>query len=288
MNTAKVLIVSHDAGGAYLLSKWCRDWISRVRFSFYVSGPAIKIFNQAIPSANFTDHVDWSNINQVITSTGWQTDFEINAIQTAKKKRIYVVSYLDHWANYTERFLCEGKMVYPDEIWVADDEAMALAKNAFDSKVSRYRKIRNRHFCQIKSNIDHSVNKNTVLICLEPLRSEYSLIEAYDVLIDFLIGGFSSTTHIVIRDHPSNTETKLDYLVDRLDAYFNVTASENSLEQDLSSCRVVIGYQSSVLVYAIALGIDAYSYFPLDKMEPILPHVDITYISTLSGQKVDI
>ena len=114
MNTAKVLIVSHDAGGAYLLSKWCRDWDSRLDFSYYLAGPAVDIFSEAIEGINILDNVDWAEVTHVITTTGWQTEFEKQAINIANNKNIYVVSYLDHWANYLERFIYHGKSIFPD------------------------------------------------------------------------------------------------------------------------------------------------------------------------------
>ncbi len=288
MNLSKVLIVSHDAGGAFLLSKWCRDWASRLDFSFYLSGPAIDIFSEIFNDLDVVEHVDWNEVTQVITSTGWQTEFEKQAINAAKIKKLYVVSYLDHWANYRDRFEYLDSMVYPDEIWVADNDAMSIAKNVFGESISKFRKIRNRHFFQIKSNIDQTSNKNNVLICLEPIRTNYSLSEAYKELAQFLLERVDPNIDIVIRDHPSKTETNMDSLINMVSNHFNVAASENSLEQDLSDSKTVIGYQSSVLAYAVDLGIETYSFFPINKMEPILPHTDITYISTLASQKVDI
>ena len=41
------------------------------------------------------------------------------------------ISVLDHWVNYKERFIRGGELILPDEIWVCDNHALALAKKAF-------------------------------------------------------------------------------------------------------------------------------------------------------------
>ena len=83
---------------------------------------------------------------------------------------------------------------------------------------------------------------------------------------------------IVIRDHPSAINTGLSLLMKKLLVYFNVQISKNELWQDLAEAKIVMGYQSSVLVYASYLNMPAISYFPTYKLEPILPHKIIKYI----------
>ena len=143
---SNTLIVSHDAGGAFLLSKWCRDWENKCEFVYYLNGPAIDIFKNIIPDICNLENIDWKEVSRVITSTGWQTTFEVDAVKVAKNKGIYVVSYLDHWANYTSRFLIDGNLHLPNEIWVADNEAKLIAEKEFYNKPIEYRFIRNRHF----------------------------------------------------------------------------------------------------------------------------------------------
>lgn len=283
------LIVSHDAGGAFLLSKWCLSVSKYFNFEFYLSGPAIKIFSDLFLNIRVLSNPDFSKYSRVISSTGWQTDFEIKSIISAKNSNIYSVSYLDHWVNYLERFTVDGSVHYPDEIWCGDSESLKLAEVVFNGNVKKYRRINNRHILDIKSKYySFKCNKKSVLICLEPIRNGYSLASAYKYLSSYLKYHYSKNQSIIIRDHPSSTQTSVKLLYQLLQPYFKVTMSCESLEKDLSQAIAVFGYQSSVLVYALKLNIPAFSYYPSSIMEPILPHKDITYISTLSGQKVDV
>lgn len=279
MNLSKTLIVSHDAGGAFLLSKWCRDFRHKAEFEYHLKGPAIKIFKDVMPSIEVLEDVVWNKVTRVITATGWQTEFEISTIEKAKENGIYVVSYLDHWANYMERFSHNGSVILPDEIWLADREAMKVANNVFSKHSIKLRFIRNRHFSEIKLAVSNAPQKkDSVLICLEPIRNGYSLKEAYKVLKSHLINNYNEGKKIIIRDHPAGVDTGSGYLSQELSETFDVEFSKNTLEIDIANAERVYGYQSSVLAYASYLGVDVFSYYPKYLYEVILPHKDISYI----------
>ena len=279
MKDKPTLIVSHDSGGAFLLAKWCFSVRRYYEFDFYLSGPAIKIFSEVINNINLLSNPNFAEYTRVICSTGWQTDFELNSLITAKKTNVYSVAYLDHWVNYIDRFTLEGSVYYPDEIWCGDSEALRVAKSVFNGDVKKYRLINNRHLLDIKSKlINLNGSKKAILICLEPVRDGYSLKAAYNHLSSYLKRHYSKEQLIILRDHPSSAQTSLDYLYQELQSYFQVKLSCESLEKDLSQAMAVFGYQSSVLVYALNFNIPAFSYFPTSKMEPILPHKNIVYI----------
>ena len=67
----------------------------------------------------------------LISGTGWQSDLEHRARLLAHQLGIPSIAVLDHWSNYCERFRREGVEVLPDALWVADEEAAALATAAF-------------------------------------------------------------------------------------------------------------------------------------------------------------
>ena len=72
-------IVSHDAGGAEILSHWLKN--KKCFFSTVLKGPAIKIFkNNGIEITNYQliEGIEKSNI--VITGTSWQSNLEKEAI----------------------------------------------------------------------------------------------------------------------------------------------------------------------------------------------------------------
>lgn len=280
MNLKNVLIVSHDAGGANLLAYWCKDWEGKVNFIFKVEGPALKIFNKlGLAYSSLKSFPNSSLVDVVITSTGWQSNLEYDAILWANKNKITVSSYLDHWVNYESRFIRSGLKAMPNEIWVGDQDSLTLAKGVFKLTETKIRYIRNRYLARLKRQISHyPVDKKSILICLEPIRNNVSYEDVYERLIRYFLKERFLNMDIIIRDHPSGSSTGLLILKEKLTASFKFRVSDKELSEDLAQASIVVGYQSSVLVYAIYLHLTAISYYPSDKLEPILPHKAIKYI----------
>ncbi len=258
---------------------WCREWINKSVFIYKLSGPAVKIFyNLGLTGNSIVNYPDRESIDGVITSTGWQSDLEYNAIKWAIENDIPVSSYIDHWCNYRARFVRNDIECFPDEIWVGDDESLTFACDDFGLDVKKIRYIRNRYLADIKQKILlKNTIKKSILICIEPIRNGVKYEDVYSKLVVYLIGVSKKGAKVVIRDHPSNTDTGLSLLQAKLSSYFSVALSENELWEDLASAVAVVGYQSAVLAYACYLNVPAISYFP-QKLEPLLPHKNIEYI----------
>ncbi len=282
-----ILIVSHDAGGGNLLAYWCARWQSRANLIYMVSGPALEIFKSInLAKVCIEDYPSPASVDFVVTSTGWQSNFEYDTIKWAKQHHLPCASYLDHWVNYENRFRRGGVSLYPDEIWVGDQDARNLATEVFNFKRMKLRFIRNQYFCELKRQVEFlSTIADSVLICLEPIRNGISYSDVYLHLVQYLANSKYRVMKVVIRDHPSGTDTGLELLKSLLDPKFDVTVSQNTLWQDLSGSCAVVGYQSSVLAYACYLKLTAISYFPIEKTEPKLPHDNIEYIYDIDVEK---
>ena len=285
MSVQTVLIVSHDAGGSNLLAYWCQKWQSRVNFIYQLAGPALPIFAALdlnlgldVNQAGNAPFPSPAAVDAVVTATGWQSDMEHQAIKWARQHDIPCASYLDHWVNYQARFVRDGVALYPDEIWAADRDAFKLAKDIFSLKNIKIRFMANQYFRELKRQLaENSEQADSILICLEPIRNGIRYAQVYPQLVRYLAGSGYQTNRVVIRDHPSGCDTGLEMLKDLLAPKFQVTISQQALWQDLACARAVVGYQSSVLAYACYLKITAISFFPVDKLEPILPHKNIEY-----------
>jgi hypothetical protein len=103
-----------------------------------LGGPAVDIFKRKLP-AMFYEEQDFgvSRPALLISGTG-VTGFETEHRLKAQTSGIRTVAYIDHWKNYRERFQ-ETKwmttptgLVLPEEIWVTDKYARALARDQFD------------------------------------------------------------------------------------------------------------------------------------------------------------
>ena len=133
-----ICIVCHDAGGAEILSSWALKQSESL--ICVLDGPAISIFqrkNVIFEKRNLKDAINKSD--WIICGTSWQSNLEKNAIIYANKINRKVVSFLDHWVNYRERFILKGKIHLPSEIWVGDNEAKIIARKEIpEAKIILY------------------------------------------------------------------------------------------------------------------------------------------------------
>ena len=147
----KVTIVSNDAGGAEILSNWAKK--QNYSFNFILSGPAIDIFKKNLNTLKYQSNLetivysDW-----IICGTSWQSDIEKKAIVFAKSHNKKVISFLDHWTNYKDRYLLDGRIILPDEIWVCDKYALKIAKSLFENVSLKL--VQNPYLNEINSQIN--------------------------------------------------------------------------------------------------------------------------------------
>ena len=153
----KVLVVAHDAGSSEIISSWCRR-NQHHDYRFILGGPALKIFSSKIFNFSILDldaleqWIRWADF--VITGTSWGHDMEYQTIFTAKCLEKKVITYLDHWSNYSIRFNWKGTDHYPDEIWVFDEQAYQLAITHFPSTLIHLKP--NPYFQDLKEEIARS------------------------------------------------------------------------------------------------------------------------------------
>ncbi len=277
-----VLVVSHDAGGANQLLYWCLAMRNRLDFLCHLKGPALKIFRESPMADRIVEQ--WVDTDFVLTGTGWQTDFERQAIAEAKVKGKPVASYLDYWANYRERFLePNGELILPDEIWVPDTVAREVAYRELGGSLRKVRVVLNQYWRQLKKNIKTYPEPTSpcLLIALEPIRiSGISESILYQHLAEALPSHFPYTCKIVVRPHPSGEGKGAVRLVECLSLiYKSVTVSNGSLASDMAAATDVMGFQSSTLPLALDCKKRAWSYFPLKEYPLFLPHEGISYIN---------
>jgi hypothetical protein len=122
-------IIAHDAGAANHLIAWIakgRFLDVDIKLSFH--GPALAIAKKELPEfIEFSVGELVSSCSVLIIGTGWQTDIEFNAVKIARDKSIAVISVLDHWTNYRQRFIRDEDLVLPDKLWAVDEYAKAIA-----------------------------------------------------------------------------------------------------------------------------------------------------------------
>lgn len=295
-----ICIVSHDAGGAEILSSYAKQvngpWL------FSLGGPATRVFASKIGGVssleleNAIEQADW-----ILCGTSWQSDLEWQAIALSRKMGKRSIAYLDHWVNYQERFVRAGVQHLPDEIWVGDVHAEALARAEFPGILIRL--VPNPHFADIRGQVanlkiasNHYLHSNQqehkVLFVCENISehaqmqhddprywgyTEFDAIEYFFANIKALQMPISSVT---IRPHPSDPAGKYDQAIAQHPGLARLSSGQ-SLLADIAAADVVVGCESMAMVIAVQCGRRVVSCIPLQQVAPKLPFSEIEILSTL-------
>lgn len=279
------LLVSHNAGGAALLAAWAAHQSNR-HFDCLLSGPAVGIFCQRLPSANLTasSALAWARYDCVITSTSAaETAWETVWIVKARAQKIKTISLLDHWTNYISRFQLQNNLQFPDEIWVSDDYAQALAVQCRQQQphYPPVEKIANYYLADlaefIQSNHAPACGVECILFVSEPsFNPLYTAVAALEGFLNFLLATETAERIIRLRVHPR--EDKADYaaVCARFASRLRLEFSANSrLEDDLCWASWVVGCQTMAMVVALAAGLKVNSCLPACVATSALPHKEI-------------
>jgi len=294
-NGSNILIVCHDAGGAEVISSWVRRNHGS-QYRFVLDGPAVAVFENKLKGlefggqANLVQFIEKSDM--VLTGTGWASNLEKMAIRLAKDHGIKVVSFLDHWCNYRERFELNGEQILPDELWVGDVYAMELAKKIFcDTPI---RLIENPYLMDIRDEIGLFSEKpggksdciHILYIC-EPVSPHalrksgrkdgfgYTEFEAMDLFVSHLhgLGESMGQIEVRIRLHPSEPPDKYVCYAGKASNQLEITISQgHALVEDCAWSDWVVGMNSMALVVALETGKNVFCCIPGQSKPRSLPH----------------
>ena len=302
MEHNNVLIVSHDAGGAEVVSSWARRH-PEYKYYFCLDGPAIGIFqrkigsveNQVVSDLNMLiQKTDW-----ILTGTSWASDLEKRASKLGKEQNKKVVSFLDHWVNYPQRFEYNGQICLPDEIWVGDEDALMIAQTFFLPE--KLRLVTNPYFQDIKEELKtiklpkrQTIKKRILYVC-EPIE-EHSIKKyghplhwgytEYDAMRFFYeklarIVSIENIEYVRVRKHPSESRNKYDPILQEYPAIPFQKSDGNSLIEDCLWTDWVVGCESMALVVGLLAGKSVYSCIPAKGKECSLPHSEIIDLRSL-------
>ena len=272
-------VISHDAGGAEILSSWLLR--SNELCSVVAQGPAVDIFKKKCAGTESLGLLEAiAKCDWVLCGTGWASNLERQAIRLGRQYGKKTVAFLDHWVNYKERFEYKGNLILPDEIWVSDIYAKNLALKLFKSvkiklienyflndikekykraSFSHRKKSNNQKILFLSDNnnsvIDSGFVKDSTFICRDEEIAEYFLNNIRLVVEDI--------SQIVIRPHPSETQVLSKYksIFDQYKIPFIIGGKTNLLEE-ISCSEIVVGADSMALVVAMACGKKTYTCTP--------------------------
>ncbi len=289
-----VLVVSHDAGGAEVVSAWVKAQAGS-GFRFILEGPAVAVFRRKLGDIDISSasamHTSISAVEFVLTGTGYGSDLERTAIAAARGGGVPVASYLDHWTNYRERFELCGELVLPNEIWAGDPHAVALAQKTFPR--TPVKAVENEYFREMKEQIgalarpEDATPTLHVLYVTEPTSAAaekaygdprywgYTEIEALDGYLSHLEGAAEHVA-VVVRRHPAEIAGKYSAVIQRHRPLLSITESSGrTLVEDCAWADWVVGCDSMAMVIAVHANKRVFSCIPKGGPKLSLPYAEI-------------
>lgn len=302
-------IVSHDAGGAELLASWVARQEQPCRL--LLAGPAIRVFERRLGRSPETVGLEQAlqECDRFLTGSSWQSDLEWQVIRAARMRGKPVVTFLDHWGHYRERFVRDGAECLPNAIWTGDEEAFSMAKALFPEVPVE--QVPNPYFEDVRQAVADfaegapmngtSPTGLRILFVCEPL-SEHGLQEFGDPMhwgyteFDALRYFFSrlallgSPVHAaVIRPHPSEKAGKYDAIVRELAGSKGIplrVGGDGPLLQEIAGCDVVAGCESMAMVVGLIAGRRVVSAIPPGGLPCSLPHRQIESLQALATARL--
>lgn len=262
-----ICIASHDAGGAEMLASYVSQ--SDNDFQFVLEGPALGIFRRVLgpvearPMTVAIADSDWC-----LFGTSWQSDLEWRAIEEARRQKKRVVTFLDHWVNFPERFVRHGVQLLPDEIWVGDEDAYALARHHFPGIPAKLvpnpyfaRAVREIALHEARRTIKDQFTASALFVC-ENISGHallrhgnarhwgYTEFDAIEYFFSRIKDTGAPIERVIVRPHPSDPPGKYAHLVAAHTPLAELSDGR-SLFEEIAECAIVAGCESAALVIAL-------------------------------------
>ena len=279
------LIICKDMGSASIISG---NEIKK-NCIFFLKNPAKKFFEEkGIVSENL-NKLERAIIKceYVITGTSWPVDIEYKAIKLAKKYNKKIITYLDHWVNYFERFN-KNKNMLPDIIITTDKKAFKLAKKKFpltkilfkknmylENLKKKYKNLKkdkkyilylDNHLIDVQNNIVNNKKKFG--------HNEKSIFENF---VKNIHKHKLKSNKILIRVHPKKKEKNILYITKKFSSICKISKNED-LIKDIAKSEIVVGWNSMAMYIAHKLGKKVMHILPRNFKDNILPIKNILYL----------
>lgn len=285
-------IVCHDAGAANIIYSWIESCVQvspglANSIRIYSRGPAKNlidnfVINQVERCASLEDAM--KNAQTLLAGTGWATSLELQALDRAKKLGIRVISVIDHWINYSDRFHIDGWQINPVEIWVTDKYAKSIAEEIFpEVKVEQMPNLYlTRTIARINALSQSNSSTLRILYVLEPIRKswakgredgEFDALDYFFLHMDELF--HHPVEEVRLRPHPSDPPGKYDRWLVR-PAVFRLSLDVRpELEHSIAWADVVVGCQTMAMAVALESGKRVICSMPPWAPSCALPHEGI-------------
>lgn len=285
----RIAVACNDAGGANVVLAMLEQLdAQRHELSLFMQGPAANLCQHRLPRARLVASAEdaLATADVLVSGTGWSSDLEHNARLLAKQAGVRSIAVLDHWVNYSERFVRGALPMLPDEIWVCDEEAMQIARRTFRSTPLTL--VPNFYLEeQVRSLPAAPGLADELLYVLEPARSDWGRkIPGEFQALDFFAENLTllevrQGTPIRLRPHPSDPAGKYDAWI-AAQPHLNVRLDASTdLHAALSRANWVAGCESFAMVVALAAGRQVLCTLPPWAPPCRLPHQGLIHLKDL-------
>lgn len=277
-------VIAHDAGGAEVVARAAvEDGLTAI---WAAEGPAVNIFTRHLRAESRQSLSDVIHNSQwILCGSSADSNFEWEALGLARSTGIASVVFLDHWSHYEMRFRRGEVVRMPDEIWVGDAHAYALAKAKFHSIPIRLRE--NPYFKTMVKSINRPRPRTTgargsrLLYVSEPMHeTSYSARDAAAFFLEnaHLVFRGRQIAEIVLRPHPRELLQSYDWAQSTFRHLKITVRRHTSLEDEIHAADAVVGVGTVAMVVALLAGRPVFSSVPLGGGYHSLPYPDITYL----------
>lgn len=287
-----LVVAAHDAGAANLIIGWLRRRCD-LEVRTCLDGPAVDLWAAAFGKPLILSPSDALRGAAVLLSgTSYASDLENRARALAKAYGVHSIGVIDHWVNYVERFLHAGSQALPNEIWVADEDALTAAAACFPGITTRQQP--NLYLDDIVAEVRKAEREmplavvRRVLYAMEPIRHAWTgsgkagEFQALDYFVQ--CGrqlGLDGAAEIRLRPHPSDPPGKYDTWLTQ-HANWNLRIDmEVSLAQSIAWADTVVGCETFAMVVGLAAGRQVVSTLPPNAPRCRLPMKGIIHLRDL-------
>lgn len=248
----KIVVYSHDAGGAQILSSYlCSKKVNKVYG--VCDGPALKIFkekNIKIKKISIDKSIKIGDY--FFTTTSWKSNLEKIAMKKLLKNKIKFITFIDHWVHFKKRF---NPRYLPEEIWSFDTKSHKICSNIFKNikiklKKNFFHEYAIKKISKLKKNKNFKYN---FLYLTEPISDLYRKLYKKKIKIseldalNFFLSKCKNKKKITIRVHPNDSVKKYKYVLKKFNHLNIKFDNKTSIYKQLATNFNVVSYQSSVL-----------------------------------------
>jgi CDP-glycerol glycerophosphotransferase (TagB/SpsB family) len=198
------------------------------------------------------------------------------------QNNIRTISIIEHWSLYRKRFEVNGQYIYPDMIFVNDEQAkkdaindgipeskLYIVGNPVLENTTKYKYSINDRL-KWRSGLGISKESKIVTFISESFKAdfqegspEFQGFDEFDVLNDIL-EALNNESILIVKLHPAESRNKYDFLTKNSNIF---VVGDMDINKLIEFSDILIGMGSMLLMEASMIRNTVYSYRPNEKIE---------------------